>query len=708
MGFLRKVTVRQQLYAVGAITTLLLLAIAVPAINATGRMKGRATDSLESMKVTVAVTNAYQAWLTADDQANMWVALATLGDPAQKQLTADTYQQFLDAIDEANKQIEIARNSTTRQESRDILDTISANVDAYDDFTIKAHDLIDQGEVKAAVQTQTVDNLEPSEALPTDFGRVVDLERAGDVTNYRAMISEAGSTRRMIMLLGILAQLLLLVALAYVGRSITRPIERTVAVLEGVAGGDLTRRLEHDREDEFGRIATALNTAVISLEQAQDDVARAEQERAARAAQDLADASARAEAERLAAEEERKRLEADAARAAAAAAAEAERERQAAADEAERQRAAAALEQQTLNERMAREKEIAEAEAAAAADLRAKVDALLTVVDAAAGGDLTCPVTVTGDDAIGQLAGGLDKLLQTLRASIGEIASHSLTLASASEELSVTSSAMGDSVQETATEADAASTKAQQVAADVRAVADGADYLTGAIREIATSAREASTVAQRAVGVADSANTTVSRLGASSSEIAGVLDLISSIAAQTNLLALNATIEAARAGEAGKGFAVVASEVKELSNQTRTATEEIRRQIEEIQSDTTGTVAAISEIVAIIDQISSIQSSISSAVDEQAATTDEMSRRIAEAASGTGAITGNVARVASVAGDTSLAAEQSLDAAGSVSRMAAELQTLVGQFRYEIAKDARAPRRDLPGNVRPLRVERSA
>lgn len=66
--------------------------------------------------------------------------------------------------------------------------------------------------------------------------------------------------------------------------------------------------------------------------------------------------------------------------------------------------------------------------------------------------------------------------------------------------------------------------------------------------------------------------------------VASVADQVQAIAKQTNLLALNATIEAARAGDAGKGFAVVASEVKQLSDETRKATDQIGATLKSLHS----------------------------------------------------------------------------------------------------------------------------
>lgn len=69
-------------------------------------------------------------------------------------------------------------------------------------------------------------------------------------------------------------------------------------------------------------------------------------------------------------------------------------------------------------------------------------------------------------------------------------------------------------------------------------------------------------------------------------QVGGFVDTILSISSQTNLLALNASIEAARAGEAGRGFSVVAEEIRQLSEDTKVASNNITNIIQELNTDT--------------------------------------------------------------------------------------------------------------------------
>lgn len=91
----------------------------------------------------------------------------------------------------------------------------------------------------------------------------------------------------------------------------------------------------------------------------------------------------------------------------------------------------------------------------------------------------------------------------------------------------------------------------------------------------------------RTLKLIEEGNETTSQLNAMSKEITGILSMISEIADKTNLLALNASIEAARAGEHGRGFAVVADEVKQLAENTKRATDEIRDVVNTFQKETT-------------------------------------------------------------------------------------------------------------------------
>lgn len=217
---------------------------------------------------------------------------------------------------------------------------------------------------------------------------------------------------------------------------------------------------------------------------------------------------------------------------------------------------------------------------------------------------------------------------------------------------------MSNAAESATTEAASVSDGAGELASGVDAVAVAMEQMSEAVREIADSAAHATEVAHDAVTTAAETNEQVGRLGASSAKIGEIVDVISSIAAQTNLLALNATIEAARAGESGKGFAVVANEVKELAEQTASATESISSRVAQLQSDSDGAVGAIGEIGGVIQRISELQITIASAVEEQSATTSEVVRNITEASKNT---TNIAASIDMVADSTRQTSETALD-----------------------------------------------
>ncbi|WP_433824413.1 methyl-accepting chemotaxis protein [Actinoplanes sp. CA-015351] len=302
-------------------------------------------------------------------------------------------------------------------------------------------------------------------------------------------------------------------------------------------------------------------------------------------------------------------------------------------------------------------------------------------LEAVARADLTVGAEVHARDELGAMAVAVNTARDGLRTMVDRLTTSSQTLGASTGRLSRATELIGQSAQDAATQANVATIAAGDVSLNVQTVAAGSEQMGASIREIASNASEAARVASEAVGVADSANATVSQLGTSSAEIGNVIKTITAIAEQTNLLALNATIEAARAGEMGKGFAVVASEVKDLAQETARATEDIARRVEAIQADSSNAVAAIGEISSIIARISDYQTTIASAVEEQTATTGEMARSVGDAAQGTSAIAGNIDGVATAAQTTTAALDEANETATELAGIAAELQTVVSQFR---------------------------
>jgi len=278
--------------------------------------------------------------------------------------------------------------------------------------------------------------------------------------------------------------------------------------------------------------------------------------------------------------------------------------------------------------------------------LNDSVDSMLEVIEAASKGDLRVPITVGGTDAIGRMADGLKKFMDTEKETIKKITESAEQLAQYANYLFDLSNTLSEKAKESSNQANSASRSADEISQNIQTLAAGTEEMTASIGSVSNSAEEASKVAHEAVDHTKKTNELVVALGESSQEIGSVIKVITSIAQQTNLLALNATIEAARAGEKGKGFAVVANEVKELAKQTAQATTEISDKIDAIQKNTGGAVSDISQISDTIHQISDFQNIIATAVEEQSTTTFEMARNVSDAANGSTEIAQTIHTVA--------------------------------------------------------------
>ncbi len=159
--------------------------------------------------------------------------------------------------------------------------------------------------------------------------------------------------------------------------------------------------------------------------------------------------------------------------------------------------------------------------------------------------------------------------------STHQIAERSEAMAAATEEMSATVGTMAEHANDVAQISESAKNNVEQ----------GDGELENSVSEMSKTVTQMEDAIARVKEL-----TTISR------EIEMLLGSIRKISDQTNLLALNATIEAARAGDAGRGFAVVASEVKELSNQSRKATEDISEKSHAINEAVGITVESIEQI----------------------------------------------------------------------------------------------------------------
>ncbi len=254
------------------------------------------------------------------------------------------------------------------------------------------------------------------------------------------------------------------------------------------------------------------------------------------------------------------------------------------------------------------------------------------------------------------------------------------TVSSAATELYQTAEGMQHTVEKVSHQSGEAATASGQASSDVQSVSASVEEMSASVNEIATQVTKSSSLVSETVTKMHQAEQATHTLSGAVGQISGILELIKQIAGQINLLALNATIEAARAGEAGKGFAVVASEVKNLAAQTTKATEEIAKQIENVQNASGEVVDVLKTIQDAIANINQFSSGVASSVEEQSAATKEISFNMQHASQQVQDVTNNLTHITTGASEADHAAREVLGAAQMLSKQSEMLNQQVTSF----------------------------
>jgi methyl-accepting chemotaxis protein len=94
---------------------------------------------------------------------------------------------------------------------------------------------------------------------------------------------------------------------------------------------------------------------------------------------------------------------------------------------------------------------------------------------------------------------------------------------------------------------------------------------------------------------------TVIKLSEQNRRIGEITSSVSDIADQSNLLAVNAAIEAAKAGEHGRGFTVVAQEIRNLADQSKRATIQVKEILNEVNKSVNKAVEATDDATKTVE-----------------------------------------------------------------------------------------------------------
>jgi methyl-accepting chemotaxis protein len=223
-------------------------------------------------------------------------------------------------------------------------------------------------------------------------------------------------------------------------------------------------------------------------------------------------------------------------------------------------------------------------------------------------GDLTQQAQISSGDELGELGKCLDQMVVGLKdvASQARFATENLASASAeilasTQQQAASTGEQAAAVQQTTITMEEVTQSGVQISERAKQVAASAEATATAshagLQAMENTTRTMEGIREQAEAVAEN----VVSLSEKTQAIGEIISTVNDLAEQSHLLALNAAIEAAAAGEHGRSFTVIASEVKNLADQSREATVQVRVILGDIQKGINSSVMLTEEAVKRVD-----------------------------------------------------------------------------------------------------------
>ncbi len=217
-----------------------------------------------------------------------------------------------------------------------------------------------------------------------------------------------------------------------------------------------------------------------------------------------------------------------------------------------------------------------------------------------------------------------------------------------------------------------------------RQIAAGATQATLA----AADGREAVDLTARGVAAIRNAVQIATDRGASlrlgSDKVGGVADTISSIAERTHILALNAAIEAAAAGEYGRRFGVVAGQVRDLSEDTRRATEQVKATLFELRDAIAAVEAGGNEARELATRVDDQAQRASAAIANMVAIVETIARATVSQHGASSELVRTMHEIADVARESAVSSQLAAEGAALLNSTADDLDGIVSRFKLTV------------------------